>query len=107
MARTPNASKSVPGVPSLSWQEMAATGQVAATEIQVPHEIAKALESELYKQFDGVGKDYKGTFRSFHFSPTDSNNPDLRAQVLMGKIAPEVLVRMGPKELASSELNKR
>ncbi|CAD7704146.1 unnamed protein product, partial [Ostreobium quekettii] len=82
------------------------SGQAAPTEFLEPHDVAKAVESELYKQFGGVGKEYMRRFRSLHFNLADSNNPDLRAQVLMGKIAPDVLVRMGPNELTSSELNK-
>eukprot|EP00803_Ostreobium_quekettii_P008282 evm.model.scf_2202.2 EVM.evm.TU.scf_2202.2 scf_2202:17793-23519(-) len=80
--------------------------QADSSEVHDPQEVATAVETELYNQYGGVGKEYKQKFRSLHFNLTDAKNPDLRAQVVMGKIAPDVLVRMGPNELASSELNK-
>lgn len=51
-------------------------------------------------------KDYKAKARSLHFNLKDPKNPDLRAQVLQGKITAHALVRMSAQELASSEEKK-
>ncbi len=38
----------------------------------------------------GLSNDYKAKFRSLIFNLKDPNNPELRARVLRGEIAPQV-----------------
>lgn len=68
--------------------------------------LGKAIEMELYALFGNAGKEYREKFRSLHFNLADPKNPELRSQVLQGKIVPRDLVRKSVHELASSELNK-
>ena len=71
-----------------------------------PVELGRSIEGELYWLLGSAGKEYREKFRSLHFNLNDPKNPDLRTQVLTGKIPPRDLVRMSAHELASSELNK-
>lgn len=53
-----------------------------------------------------MSKDYKARFRSLSFNLKDPANPELRARVLRGELAPAVLVTLGPAELARKELSE-
>jgi hypothetical protein len=53
-----------------------------------------------------VSKDYKAKFRSLHFNLKDANNPELRARVLRGELAPAVLVTLSSAELANKQLSE-
>lgn len=48
-----------------------------------------------------MDKEYRQKVRSLSFNLSDANNPELRARVLQGEVAPERLVSMTPNELAS------
>ena len=52
----------------------------------------------------GTTKEYKTKMRTLHFNLKDVHNPDLRAAVLRGTIAPDAFVRMTATELANKEL---
>ena len=49
----------------------------------------------------GVDKEYRQKVRSLSYNLRDDSNPELRARVLQGEVAPERLVSMTPNELAS------
>ncbi|KAF5829228.1 transcription factor S-II, central domain-containing protein, partial [Dunaliella salina] len=53
----------------------------------------------------GLSKEYKTKFRSLVFNLKDANNPDLRARVLQGELAPDALVLLSTAELASRQLS--
>ncbi|KAG2485897.1 hypothetical protein HYH03_015342 [Edaphochlamys debaryana] len=90
--------------------------QKAADELQaegyteaLPSAVAVAaeVEAELYKLHgSSVSRDYKARFRSLAFNLKDAGNPELRARVLRGELAPGVLVTLGPAELARKELSE-
>ena len=48
-----------------------------------------------------AGKDYKAKYRSLHYNLKDAANPELRARVLTGELAPPALVRLSNQDLAS------
>lgn len=48
-----------------------------------------------------AGKDYKAKYRSLHYNLKDAANPELRARVLTGELAPAALVRLSNQDLAS------
>lgn len=48
-----------------------------------------------------IDKEYRQKVRSLSFNLSDASNPELRARVLQGEVAPERLVSMTPNELAS------
>ena len=51
--------------------------------------------------FTGTDKEYRQKVRSLSYNLSDASNPELRARVLQGEVAPERLVQMTPNELAS------
>ncbi|KAL5973773.1 hypothetical protein ACLOJK_030429 [Asimina triloba] len=83
-----------------------------STELQIeqvapqPQALANKIEAELFKLFGGVNKKYKEKGRSLLFNLKDRNNPELREQVMSGKIPPERLCSMSAEELASKELSQ-
>ncbi|GFR47670.1 hypothetical protein Agub_g9414, partial [Astrephomene gubernaculifera] len=86
-------------------EELLAEGCTEA--LPAPAQVAEQVEAELYKLHDNsVNKDYKAKVRSLSFNLKDSANPELRARVLRRELAPEVLVTLGPAELARKELSE-
>lgn len=64
-------------------------------------DLACKIELAMYESLDRVSAKYKAKFRQIHFNLKDSSNPDLRKKVLMGDIAPNVLITLSPEDLAS------
>ncbi|EFN53710.1 hypothetical protein CHLNCDRAFT_53651 [Chlorella variabilis] len=75
-----------------------------AGRLPEPAPTAEAVEAALFKLYGGTTKDYKQKFRTLQFNLKDAHNPDLRAHVLRGDIAPDAFVRMTATELANKEL---
>eukprot|EP00887_Chlorella_sp_A99_P000072 scaffold16.g72.t1 len=69
-----------------------------------PTEVAAAVEAALHGLCGGATKEYKKRFLTLQFNLKDPHNPDLRAAVLRGDIAPPAFVRMTATELANKEL---
>ena len=49
----------------------------------------------------GSDKEYRQKVRSLSYNLSDASNPELRARVLQGEVAPDRLVHMDPTEMAS------
>ncbi|KAL3682967.1 hypothetical protein R1sor_000989 [Riccia sorocarpa] len=68
--------------------------------------VAWDIEENLFLAMGGVNKKYKEKARSLLFNLKDKSNPELRARVFSGEIAPQVLARMTGEQLASKELSQ-
>ncbi|KAL2628587.1 hypothetical protein R1flu_013273 [Riccia fluitans] len=68
--------------------------------------VAWDIEANLFLAMGGVNKKYKEKARSLLFNLKDKSNPELRARVFGGEIAPQILVRMTGEQLASKELSQ-
>ena len=67
--------------------------------------ITVALESEMFAYCgNGITNDYRAKARTIIANLKDKNNPDLRVNIFEENIVPEELVRLEPKDLASSAL---
>ena len=53
----------------------------------------------------GSDKEYRQKVRSLSYNLSDASNPELRARVLQGEVAPDRLVHMTPTEMASKVCN--
>ena len=53
---------------------------------------------------NGITNDYRAKARTIIANLKDKNNPDLRVNIFEENIVPEELVRLEPKDLASSAL---
>ncbi|CAE6429843.1 unnamed protein product [Rhizoctonia solani] len=62
-----------------------------------------AIEYQVYKEFDGVTKEYSTKMRRLFNNLKDKKNPGLREAVVSGDIAAERFVKMTPEEMASEE----
>ncbi|KAL5638708.1 hypothetical protein ACGC1H_003163 [Rhizoctonia solani] len=62
-----------------------------------------AIEYLVYKEFDGVTKEYSTKMRRLFNNLKDKKNPGLREAVVSGDIAAERFVKMTPEEMASEE----
>ncbi|KDN37837.1 hypothetical protein RSAG8_09891, partial [Rhizoctonia solani AG-8 WAC10335] len=62
-----------------------------------------AIEYQVYKEFDGVTKEYSTKMRRLFNNLKDKKNPGLREAVVSGDIAAEKFVKMTPEEMASEE----
>ncbi|WFD29790.1 transcription elongation factor TFIIS [Malassezia sp. CBS 17886] len=73
------------------------------SDAQVVYACALGIEKAALDKIGAgaVNGDYRAKIRSLSLNLKDKNNPDLRAQVLGGDIAPEALVVMRSEELAS------
>ncbi|KXZ54341.1 hypothetical protein GPECTOR_5g423 [Gonium pectorale] len=87
-----------------AMDELKAEGYTEA--LPAPAAVAAEVELELFRLHgNSVSKDYKAKFRSLAFNLKDTGNPELRARVLRGELAPSTLVTLGPAELARKELS--
>ena len=64
---------------------------------------AYGIEYAVYKEFEGVSKEYSTKMRRLFNNLKDKKNPGLRAAVVSGDIAVEKFVKMTPEEMASEE----
>ncbi|KAF8747738.1 Transcription elongation factor [Rhizoctonia solani] len=62
-----------------------------------------AIEYQVYKEFDGVTKEYSTKMRRLFNNLKDKKNPGLREAVVSGDISAEKFVKMTPEEMASEE----
>ncbi|KEP50986.1 transcription factor S-II, central domain protein [Rhizoctonia solani 123E] len=62
-----------------------------------------AIEYQVYKEFDGVTKEYSTKMRRLFNNLKDKKNPGLREAVVSGDIAAERFVKMTPEEMASED----
>ncbi|KAG8690538.1 RNA polymerase II elongation factor [Ceratobasidium sp. 423] len=62
-----------------------------------------AIEYQVYKEFDGVTKEYSTKMRRLFNNLKDKKNPGLREAVVSGDITAEKFVKMTPEEMASEE----
>ncbi|KAL3686709.1 hypothetical protein R1sor_013018 [Riccia sorocarpa] len=77
--------------------------------LQLMEQVARVawdIEENLFLAMGGVNKKYKEKARSLLFNLKDKSNPELRARVFSGEIAPQILVRMTGEQLASKELSQ-
>ncbi|CAE7176078.1 unnamed protein product [Rhizoctonia solani] len=62
-----------------------------------------AIEYQVYKEFDGVTKEYSTKMRRLFNNLKDKKNPGLREAVASGEITAEKFVKMTPEEMASED----
>jgi transcription elongation factor S-II len=65
--------------------------------------IAIEIEAAVFQTNGGVTNEYKAKVKQLMFNLRDPNNKDLRGDVLQGDIEPDVLITLGPEELASKD----
>ncbi|KAG9096847.1 RNA polymerase II elongation factor [Ceratobasidium sp. 370] len=68
---------------------------------------AYGIEYAVYKEFDGVSKEYGQKMRRLCLNLKDKKNPGLRAAVVSGDIQVERFCRMTPEEMASEERKQK
>jgi transcription elongation factor S-II len=56
-----------------------------------------AIEYQVYKEFDGVTKEYSTKMRRLFNNLKDKKNPGLREAVVSGDITAEKFIRMTPE----------
>ncbi|CAH8615192.1 unnamed protein product [Heterobilharzia americana] len=68
--------------------------------------LAIRIESAIYDLFNNTGPKYKQRVRTRVMNLRDSNNPNLRLNVLMGHVSPDKLASMTSEEMASKEMKE-
>jgi len=68
---------------------------------------AYGIEYAVYKEFDGVSKEYGQKMRRLCLNLKDKKNPGLRAGVVSGDIEVERFCKMTPEEMASEERKQK
>ncbi|CAL8076137.1 unnamed protein product [Calicophoron daubneyi] len=68
--------------------------------------LAIRIESAIYDLFNNTDPKYKQRIRTRVMNLRDSNNPNLRLNVLMGHVTPEKLASMTSEEMASKEMKE-
>ncbi|KAG8740232.1 RNA polymerase II elongation factor [Ceratobasidium sp. 414] len=68
---------------------------------------ASSIEYAVYKEFDGVSKEYGQKMRRLCLNLKDKKNPGLRAAVVSGDIQVERFCKMTPEEMASEERKQK
>ncbi|KAK2078905.1 hypothetical protein QBZ16_002595 [Prototheca wickerhamii] len=86
----------------LAAEEAGARGEAA--DAAAPADVAAEVEAALFSLHGGTSKEYKAKFRTLQFNLKDPANPDLRGDVLLGRLGASKLVRLSPTELANKEL---
>jgi len=72
-----------------------------------PEELATALESAIFTQYNQTNQKYKNQIRSRVFNLKDKKNPMLREKFITGEISPAKLATMTTEEMASDEVKKQ
>jgi len=72
-----------------------------------PDELATALESAIFSQYNQTNQKYKNQVRSRVFNLKDKKNPMLREKFIVGSISPAKLATMTTEEMASDEVKKQ
>lgn len=72
-----------------------------------PDELATALETAIFSQYNQTNQKYKNQIRSRIFNLKDKKNPLLRESFILGSITPTKLASMTPEEMASDEVKKQ
>ncbi|KFM23162.1 PHD finger protein 3 [Auxenochlorella protothecoides] len=86
-----------------------AVGEAAVRGEQCPltsGQVAAAVEAALFRLHGGTSREYKTRYRTLQFNLKDPANPDLRGEVMAGRLAPEKLVTLSATELANKELTE-
>ncbi|CAH8656146.1 unnamed protein product [Schistosoma rodhaini] len=68
--------------------------------------LAIRIESSIYDLFNNTDPKYKQRVRTRVMNLRDSNNPNLRLNVLMGHVSPDKLASMTSEEMASKEMKE-
>ncbi|KAG9118631.1 RNA polymerase II elongation factor [Ceratobasidium sp. 392] len=68
---------------------------------------ANAIEYSVFKEFDGVSKEYNQKMRRLYLNLKDKKNPGLRAAVVNGDIQVERFCKMSAEEMASEERKQK
>ncbi|CAH8590719.1 unnamed protein product [Schistosoma turkestanicum] len=68
--------------------------------------LAIRIESSIYDLFNNTDPKYKQRVRTRVMNLRDSNNPNLRINVLMGHVNPDKLASMTSEEMASKEMKE-
>nr|CAH8869080.1 unnamed protein product [Trichobilharzia regenti] len=68
--------------------------------------LAIRIETSIYDLFNNTDTKYKQRVRTRVMNLRDSNNPNLRLNVLMGHVSPEKLASMTSEEMASKEMKE-
>ncbi|GAA54231.1 transcription elongation factor S-II, partial [Clonorchis sinensis] len=68
--------------------------------------LAIRIESAIYDIFNNTDSKYKQRVRTRVMNLRDSNNPNLRLNVLMGHVNPDKLASMTSEEMASKEMKE-
>lgn len=79
-------------------------GEAAVRGEQCPltsGQVAAAVEAALFRLHGGTSREYKTRYRTLQFNLKDPANPDLRGEVMAGRLAPEKLVTLSATELAN------
>merc|ERR1719509_449143 len=82
-------------------------GTMPEGECGDPDELATALETAIFSQYNQTNQKYKNQIRSRIFNLKDKKNPQLRESFLLGSIPPTKLASMMPEEMASDEIKKQ
>lgn len=68
---------------------------------------ALAIEYNVFKEFDGVSKEYSQKMRRLFINLKDKKNPGLRAAVVSGDIHVDKFCKMSSEEMASEERKQK
>ncbi|KAF8599177.1 transcription elongation factor [Ceratobasidium sp. AG-I] len=68
---------------------------------------ALAIENNVFKEFDGVSKEYNQKVRKLFINLKDKKNPGLRAAVVSGDIHVDKFCKMSSEEMASEERKQK
>ncbi|KAL3309794.1 Transcription elongation factor A protein 1 [Cichlidogyrus casuarinus] len=93
----------------LKAREMIATalcaGEIPSGAFDAEY-LAGRIETSVFKVFNDTDPKYKQRVRTRVMNLKDSNNPNLRINVLMGTVKPEKLAVMTSEEMASKEMKE-